>query len=138
MNILSLSQQLAEKLETIGEIQAVYRCEPKNPTGFPFAMVLPAPSRNETLDSCSNSLFFAFRVSLVDDISDNDELRQGVEDRIYGIIDEIFTILSQKNAFTGVSRQIVRTGEPKYIEREGGLARLYEISIEFQILRNIL
>jgi len=138
MNLKNISNQLAEKLETIPEIHSVYRCEPNNPSGYPFAVVLPAPSRSETLDSCSNSVFLAFRVSIIDNFSDNDEGRQEVEDRMMDISASVISILSMKNSFSGVMRAELKNIEPKYQERENGTARIYEFPIEFQTIHSIL
>ena len=134
MTYNSIITAIIERIQTITDTP-VYSFEPQQPNSTPFITVLPARMENAIYSSCSNRIKKRFKITIADDISDNDYTREQAETVVLGLADDILADFIKKDAFSEYAHLAqIENGEPKYLQREGGFSRIFELFITFDFL----
>lgn len=139
MSYVSFSARIKTLMNTVSEIESVYDYEPQNPTGFPFCSIVPTEGSDETEDSCSNETKYNFSIKIFDDLAGDTVDREEVETRMRTLGDTVLEKFREKTLFQleGGHFFIAKNNGFKYIEREGGFARVFEITLEIRQLNDL-
>jgi len=134
MSYVAFSSRIKTTMETLGSLKKVYDYEPKNPEGFPFCSILPVDGGDTAKDSCDNETVYTFRVQILDDMASEQVTREEIETRMREVADSTLLLFREKNLFLpeGGLFHIVKNNSFKYVEREGGYSRVFEVLIEIK------
>ena len=125
--------EILAPLKNSGEIKKIYGYEPEELSGFPCISVTASSNSEGFYSTCSNFNVYVFNILIFDDLSSKTELIKNFEIRMMTLADSILDLL-RKSDFSGVNGVAVlpKIGGFKYLRRESGNVRAFEIQIEIK------
>ena len=119
---------------TAKKIKQLFDYEPELLAGFPIVSVVAASNEEAFHSTANNTNVYNFSILLFDDLSSKTDTKSEVERRILTLADELLELL-RKSTFTDGYLQIATAGGMKYLARESGNVRAFEV--KFQIVKKL-
>lgn len=120
-------------LQTAGKIKKIYGYEPEKISGFPCISVVASGTGESFYSNIQNGQVYNFLILLFDDLASKSDTKEEVENRIMELADETLDVLRKTNfeAFGGYL-PLPSVGGAKYLKREEGHVRAFEIKFQVQ------
>lgn len=132
-NVVNLSTAIANKIQGVSGLVAVYAFEPDVPTngGYPFATVTHKAFAGSFGDTMRNIRTYTFSLKVYQERTATGFGNSKAERLHREMVDEILTAFDMDTTFSGMVKFIRPvSGDLDYVDREMGDTRIAEFTIE--------
>ncbi len=96
-----IKNKIKETLDGINKIQVTKDDPSEKFDGYPAAVIIPSPQDSERESSNRNQRFYAFKVSLFQDVQSVG--LPAAMDTLYDLVDDVLNAFDQDETFSGIS-----------------------------------